>query len=629
MAAVEESDFTESADALELFSCAFPALAGDLAASFLSVSRIRTIADGDTLCTPDAVMPGLEIVASGTLVLEKDGHRIRDFQRGDYLGEGSLIRDNPTGVTVRAAGPTRLLEFPRDAARTALLHQPDFGYAFLRVLMTEAMARLQATNELYATNRSLAQQLEQTVAQLGREMDERRRSEDQMRFLATHDTLTNLGNRALFWDRLHSALARGERYKHAFAVIIIDLDLFKDVNDVHGHSMGDKVLVGASERLKVLTRGVDAVARIGGDEFAILQDLSHLADRSRNEIDAASLAERVLLSLAKPFFIDDLRIEIGCSVGIALFPEDGSTAADLMRNADLAMYRAKTEGRNCYRLFTAEMGDRVVRASLLKADLRSAVNEGLLRAHYQPKISIDTGEVVGLEALARWEHRELGPIAPDEFIPIAEQSGIIAMIGEWMLHETCRQMQEWRRAGLPVRKVAVNLSPLQFRLQNVVKMVEDALRSSGLPPDALELEVTENVLVNDADSVLATLDHLRERGVTIAVDDFGIGYSSLSYLKRFGAATVKIDRSFIRDCDRDPGDRQIVRAIVSLAHSLDLEVVAEGVDNDEQLKFLRKARCDVAQGFLFGRPMPADGFRQFIDTALVREVRAVVRPLRA
>lgn len=594
--------------------------------AFLAAGRVHEVEAGIEVCSPGQSMPGMFVVLDGILRLEKDGHPIRDFSNGEYFGEGSLIRDYAPGVSIRTCGPTRLFLLPRPDSERFMETHPDFGFAFLRILLGEAMARLQATNKLYSDNRALAEKLEQTVRQLEREITERRQAEDRNRYLVAHDPLTELSNRVMFQERLEIALTQAERYKHNFAVLLLDLDEFKTINDLHSHAVGDLVLRQVAERINTVIRGVDAAARLGGDEFAVLQDMSHLGPSDSPSIAAARLAERLIEALAQPILTGQQRLEIQASVGIVLFPDDGASGDELLRNADMALYRSKSEGRGRFCLFTPDMGREVLHISRLKAELRLAIEDGNLEAFYQPKISLLTGEIMGMEALVRWRHPTRGLIGPADFITIAEQHGLMPAIGEWVMREACLQTRLWHeQAGLPGLKVAVNLSPVQFRHQNVPAMVENALAYSSLLPGALEIEVTENVLIHNTDQVLAALARLREMGVSIAVDDFGTGFSSLSYLKQFSAHTVKIDRAFIRNCHTDTGDQLIARAIISLAHSLGMKVVGEGIELPEHVDFLRQARCDQAQGFLFAKPMPAPAFSEYMENSLVREVRAVVK----
>lgn len=586
----------------------FPAFAGDLPASFLTIARRRLTQSGEVVCQPDRAMPALTIIVSGKLRLDKDSHTIRHFGPRDYIGEGGLIRDNPTGVTILAVEPGELLEFPHGALRQLIGTEQGFGVALLRTLLSESMNRLQATSQLFADNRSMTQQLAQAVEQRDTALQKVKGSEELMRFLATHDPLTQLGNRTLLQERLEHMLKRAKRYGHRFALHVLDLDHFKEINDVHGHPVGDSVLVTIAERLRLATRGGDAIVRMGGDEFAVLQDLSaHDATD-----DAGVLAERLIIRIAAPIQAGELELAVGASIGVAIYPDDASTPEDLLRNADLALYRAKNDGRARYAFFTPTLGADAIRLGQIKSALRRAVPEGGLRVVYQPKIDLRHGDLTGMEALVRWSDPEHGHVPPSEFIPIAERSGLIGAIGAFVLREACRTTMGWRASGVAGLTVAVNLSPVQFRVQDVVGTVRAALEESGLPPDALELEVTESTLMQDADDTMRALRQLQDLGVSIAVDDFGTGYSSMTYLRQLGATTLKIDRSFVDGCAEPGEDEQIVRAVIGLAHDLNMQVVAEGVETAAQLSVLHRLRCDYAQGYLLARPLDETGLSDFI-----------------
>jgi diguanylate cyclase (GGDEF)-like protein/PAS domain S-box-containing protein len=439
------------------------------------------------------------------------------------------------------------------------------------------------------------------------DVTERKRHEAQLVYHAHHDALTGLPNRNLLLDRLRQAIAAAQRYHRIMAVLFVDLDHFKFVNDSLGHGAGDALLRLASMRLQECVRENDTVARLGGDEFVLL-----LTDVEREE-GVALIAERVLQSLARPFPLGGDEAFVGCSIGASLYPRDSQDGEGLLRCADIAMYRAKEGGRNDFQFYTQEMQTRFSERMTLETSLRRALERDEFRLHYQPQIEVATGRVVGAEALIRWVHPEQGLISPAQFIPLAEETGLIVPIGEWVLDEACSQSRQWRAAGLEVPGVAVNLSARQFRQKNLVQLVEQALRLHGLDAMNLELELTESLVMHDPDQAIAILRRLKEIGVRLALDDFGTGYSSLSHLRRFPIDELKIDQSFIRDIAASPDDAAITAAMVSLAHGLKLTVVAEGVETTEQLKFLRRHQCDRVQGYLFSRPLPAPDFALLLE----------------
>lgn len=427
------------------------------------------------------------------------------------------------------------------------------------------------------------------------DVTERRQAEEKIAYMARHDGLTDLANRILFREELESALRDIDRSK-GFAVLCLDLDHFKFVNDTLGHHSGDQVLKVAAERLCQAVRESDLVARCGGDEFAILQL------ESNQPAAATALARRLVDVMNAPMMVGDHQVPIGASIGISLAPTDGTDPDQLLNNADMALYRAKGDGRGTYRFFESEMDARMQARRLLELDLRQAVTVNAFELHYQPIIDLTTDEVASFEALIRWRHPERGLVAPADFIPLAEETGLIVPIGEWVLLRACEDAAKWPEHV----HVAVNLSPAQFKTAGLSAVVVRALAASGLTPQRLELEITESVLLQDAESTLATLHGLRDLGVRISMDDFGTGYSSLSYLRKFPFDKIKIDQSFIRDL-ADGGDSlAIVRAVTGLGSSLGITTVAEGVETPEQLKRLKAEGCTRAQGFLFGAAEPAD-----------------------
>ncbi len=434
--------------------------------------------------------------------------------------------------------------------------------------------------------------------QIFSDITERKEREERVRHLAHHDALTDLPNRLLLNDRLAQAIAHAVRDGTRVAVMFLDLDRFKTINDSLGHSVGDKLLQHVARRLRGCVRASDTVSRLGGDEFVILApDLEDVAS-------AASLADKVLQAVARPCSIDGHELALTPSIGISVCPGDGEDVDALLRNADAAMYHAKESGRNNYQFFTQDMNARAMERLSLERSLRRALEGDELRLHYQPQYDIGSGRLVGMEALIRWQHPEEGLVAPARFMPYAEESGLILAIGEWVLQTACRQNRRWQADGLPKVPVSVNISALQFRQLNFVDTVQRALSDSGLDSTLLELEATESVIMYDAERVTDALQRLKAMGLTLAIDDFGTGYSSLSYLKRFPIDRVKIDRSFVRDVTVDKDDAAIISAIIALTRNLGLRTIAEGVETEEQLAFLRAQDCDEVQGFLLGKPLP-------------------------
>ncbi len=427
-----------------------------------------------------------------------------------------------------------------------------------------------------------------------RDLTERRQSEARMRYLAYHDGLTGLPNRLMLDERLPHALEAAHRHGHGVAVLCLDLDRFKPVNDLLGHAAGDQLLVEVAARLSGMLRAGDTLARLGGDEFAIV--LAVLDEPG----SSAALARRIVDGLSQPFDIAGRQVSIGGSVGIALSPSDGTDSETLLRLADIAMYRAKEEGRGGYRLFEAAMDEQLRNRRTLEIDLHRAIEAGEMELHYQPIVACTSGVLLGFEALVRWNHPSRGRVAPSDFIPLAEECGMIVPLGLWVLETACREASCW---VLPLR-VAVNMSPAQFRHPDLSQQVGAILAASGLAPGRLEIEVTEGFLIDDPDRALTILSEIKDKGVRIALDDFGTGYSSLSYLQRFPFDKIKIDRSFVQGLGRDGQADAIVRAVIAMAGSLNLTVTAEGVETREQLSVLQAHICDQVQGFLTGRPLP-------------------------
>ena len=433
-----------------------------------------------------------------------------------------------------------------------------------------------------------------------RDITDRRISEERAKFLAYYDALTGLANRTLFRDRMSKALPSARRQKHQVAFLFLDLDRFKDINDSLGHSVGDLLLQEVAERLKAWGRAQDTIARVGGDEFLIM--LTHVKDSP----DAAVAAERLMDAMCRPFAIQGHCVTISCSIGISMYPRDGADGETLIKNADAAMYNAKENGRNDLRFFTSDMSAQVLERITLEHSLRSALEKEELFLVYQPQMEIATGRITGLEALLRWRHPSLGLVAPHRFIPIAENSGLIVPLGEWVLRTACRQAREWRNAGLPKVSVAVNVSAVQFRQEGFCDLVRSALSDSGLDPRCLELELTESLLLANAEAMVSVVRELKALGITVAIDDFGTGYSSFSCLRQLHLNKLKIDQSFIRDVAVNSEDATIASAIISMAKSLKLKVIAEGVETEAQMQFLRSHQCDEIQGYYFSKPLSVE-----------------------
>ena len=431
-------------------------------------------------------------------------------------------------------------------------------------------------------------------------------AEKQLEFLAFHDPLTGLPNRVLLRDRFEQATAIANREHSGAAVLFLDLDNFKHVNDSLGHAVGDQLLMCAVQRMHTCIRDSDTISRQGGDEFIIL--LTNIHDASTPH----SIAQKIIDAFAEPFELNDQSLTTSFSIGISLCPDDGWDFETILKQADIALYQAKDAGRNTYRFYSQQMNSDVMGNMQLQSQLHKAIKNQELVLHYQSQIDMLSGRVIGAEALLRWQHPTLGLVSPARFIPLAERSGLIIPIGEWVLQEACRQAQVWRANGQsPQLVMAVNLSSLQFKRGNLVETVTNALALSGLPAAQLELELTESILLQDMETVMKTLRRLKEMGVKLSIDDFGTGYSSLSYLKRLEVDKLKIDQSFVRDMVDDSGDAAIVKAIIQLGHTLQLTVIAEGVENEAQLEILRGLECDEIQGYLFGRPVPAPEFSAF------------------
>jgi diguanylate cyclase (GGDEF)-like protein/PAS domain S-box-containing protein len=567
--------------------------------------------------------------------LKESETRLAQAQRIARLGHWDL--DLGTGAlhwsqeTLRLHGLDPLVGTPSPEAALATVHPADragvrrareeaartgrsYGIDFRVVLPDGGSRHLHEQAEVLAGPDGGRTRLSGTV----QDVTDRREAEDQIRFLAYYDPLTRLPNRALFLERLSQALSGARRQKRPLAMMFLDVDRFKRINDTFGHAVGDRVLQEIADRLRRCLRSSDAitrvetlppgeaVARLGGDEFII-----SLPEIARGE-DAAFIARRILDSLVQPFRPDGREIFVTASLGVSLFPEDGGDAETLVRSADAAMYAVKESGRNGFRFYSRSMNTAAFKRLAIEGHLRRAVERGELRLHYQPQVDIRSGAILGAEALVRWQHPDLGLVPPVDFIPVAEDSGLILPIGEWILRTACAQARQWRDSGHPDLSLTVNLSGRQFREADLAGTVRRLVLEAGIDPRRLELELTESILMRNVEETLGALRALREMGLRISIDDFGTGYSSLSYLTRFPIDTLKIDRSFVRDLATDAGAGAITSAIITMAAGLHLTVIAEGVETPEQLQALRARGCGLAQGYLFSKPVPEEEFARLL-----------------
>ncbi|MDC0765200.1 EAL domain-containing protein [Brevibacillus sp. AG] len=441
-----------------------------------------------------------------------------------------------------------------------------------------------------------------------RDVTDRKQSEETIHHLAYHDALTDLPNRRMYVQQLSKEMMQAKRFQSNLAVLFLDMDRFKDVNDSFGHDVGDMLLIEASKRLQACLKPGDVVARLGGDEFTIMQN--HLQDRS----EASALAEQIMNQLQRPFELEGHVFNVSCSIGIALYPQDGDNPEDLLKRADTALYTVKSRGKNGYDFFDPTMEAKSLERILMENEMRKAIEQEQFQIYYQPKIDIMTSAMTGMEALVRWVHPELGIIPPNRFIPIAEETGMILALGEWILKQACKQNKFWHDQGYTL-KVSVNLSARQIYQKDLVEMIKDILRETNLSPDWLELEITESIFVK-MEEATAVLQQIRDIGIQISIDDFGTGYSSFSYIKSLPVDTIKIDASFIRDIHHNQESQAIVKAIVTIAQSLNMNVIAEGIELHDQVAALKENGCDHGQGYLFSKPLPTDAFDQFLRQEL-------------
>lgn len=438
------------------------------------------------------------------------------------------------------------------------------------------------------------------------DITQRKFDEERIERLAYYDPLTDLPNRVLLQDRLARVLANAQRNHRAAAILMLDLDRFKNINESLGHGIGDAVLQAVAERLRVSVRDADTVARLGGDEYLVV-----LADIDDAQ-DAAVVAKKILDSFAPPIVVGERELGVSLSIGISVFPNDGEDQQTMMKNADSAVYSAKQAGRNTYQFYTRDMNASTLETLMIENALRRALDREELRLYFQPQADMRTGEIIGAEALIRWQHPDLGLLAPGAFIPIAEDSGLIIPIGEWVLEEACRHVKGWHDAGFSKLTVAVNMSAVQFRQENLSKRIFEIGRDTGADLGFVELELTESMIMHNAEQMIDTMRAMKTLNLKLSIDDFGTGYSSLSYLKRFPLDKLKIDRSFVNDISDNPADLAISKVIIDLAHNLNLKAIAEGVETEEQLRLLRDNECDELQGYFFSRPVPAEEFMRML-----------------
>ena len=482
-------------------------------------------------------------------------------------------------------------------------------------VFSEVFVNRHKSGELYYEEKTISP-LKDDIGQVthfvstGKDVTERMQTQERLQFMVQHDALTELPNRLLFLDRLRQALTRARWQKHLVAVLFVDMDRFKTINDTLGHESGDQLLQALAGRFTVSVRDGDTVARFGGDEFVILLDDVAAAG------DVGAVAQKVLEALAAPFSIDDRQIYITASIGISLYPHDGEDSSSLIKNADIAMYRAKELGKNTHQFYSADMSARAFERLTLESNLRHAIERNEFRLHYQPQVDTTSGAIVGVEALLRWQHPDFGLVMPADFIPLLEETGLIVPVGEWVFHNACQQLHVWHTSGWPALRLAVNLSPRQFLAPGLAITIERGLAVLGCDPTRLEFEITEGVLLGHTASTLETLASLRALGVRLAIDDFGTGYSSLNYLRRYAINSLKIDRSFVHDVPTDADDSAITSVIIGMAQSLRLGVIAEGVENEAQRDFLRARGCPIMQGYLFSRPLTAEHMTCLLQVGL-------------
>ena len=576
-----------------------PAEVESVARQFNRMLEVRAEAEKALRASEERLHGIVHMAAEAIVVVDEDFHVILFNPTAEAIF--GCPAAEAVGGSVERFIPPRL----RDAWRAYLAEFLAGGRRVIRMGDHAEIAGLRADGEEFPVELSLARITHSgppLYSAVLNDVSARRRDAARLLALANDDPLTALPNRALFHQRLQRALLRAQRFNEGVAVLVIDLDRFKNVNDTLGHEVGDRVLQAVADRLKAGVREVDTVSRLGGDEFAVLVE-----NVTETRI-VATIAGKLLKEIAEVLMLGGHEYQITASIGISAYPADGSDATTLLKNADIAMYRAKEQGKNNVQFYAAEMNAHSMARLSLETGLRHALDRGEFLLHYQPKVDIASGRIVGMEALVRWMRPQLGMVSPAEFIPLAEETGLIVPIGAWVLRAACERNSAWQRLGMAPLRVAVNLSARQFVQANLVSEVARVLDASRLAPASLELEITESMVMDNPERAIQTLRQLKSMGIALAIDDFGTGYSSLGYLKRFPIDNIKIDRSFIKDIPRNADDATITRTIIDMTHNLRLRVVAEGVETAAQLDFLRRHGCDEMQGYYFSRPLAEDAF---------------------
>lgn len=576
------------------------------------LARVRThlnLADAQRhLAQRNALLSESELRYRRLFEASADGILLFDFDSGEIVGINESLE------TLLGYSRTQLLGRPIDQV-------PPFREAAARDDFVSSLRHTERVHidhwllsrsdglivdvEFHANRYAVGER--RMVQCLIRDITERRETEARMRYMALHDGLTGLANRTMLLERLGQTIGQADRAKRQVAVLLLDLDNFKHVNDSLGHHVGDRLLEACAGRLRRCLREGDTAARLGGDEFVLVQSDCH------SDSDATALAKRVIRTLVDPFKINDRVLHIGASIGISRYPADASDPAVLLQAADTAMYAAKNNGRSTWAFFTPELNQAAQRRLTLANDVRLARERGELTVHYQPQICVETREITGVEALLRWKHPHMGMIPPDEFVPLLEETGQIAEVGRWVLETACRQNAEWQRRGLKAVRVAVNVSAHQFYRGDIVTTVGETLVQAGLDPGWLELELTETLTLDDTEATIEIMHGLKALGVRLSLDDFGTGWSALSYLRRFPLDRIKIDRSFMREVLSHPSASAVVRSIIGLGRNLGLGCIAEGVETDEQLQYLHHQMCGEMQGFLFSPAVPADDIQALLQ----------------
>ncbi|WHY00054.1 EAL domain-containing protein [Neobacillus sp. DY30] len=566
-----------------------------IADSSYLIFTINNIPFIESLFHPLWTLSPLLMGIAGTLAAQNDGVTFEKKNKSHSLKNSITLRLLLPYLSIILLFMTMI--FQHDDSNSLIIGS---AAAILLLLSRHIFASLE-NQTLLIKYHELTEELEQKIGERTEELSAKNQqllsAARKMKYMAYHDVLSGLPNRRMFLERLKTAMDEAKRNHFKLAVIFIDLDRFKNINDTLGHEFGDLLLKHVTKEMAKSVRKIDTISRQGGDEFTVL------LNRIRAVEDVIPLVERIRAVVAKPIIIQGQELHVSMSIGIAFYPSDGKTTEELMKNADMAMYRAKEEGRDNYKFYSIDMNKTVSRIMALENGLRKALKNNEFVLNYQPQVSLQTGEIVGVEALLRWNTVEAGMVSPIQFIPVAEESGLIIPIGEWVLNHACMQGKAWHDSGQSHLKVAVNLSPVQFLHENLVEMVINALRTTGFNPNYLELEITEGVAFTDAEAAIKKMQALRDLGVRISIDDFGTGYSSLMYLKRFPINTLKIPKPFNQDIMAGQKDKALVETMIYLGHSLGLSVIAEGIESKEQLLFLKEHHCDIVQGDIYSKPL--------------------------